>query len=92
MLSLLDWIQLIGIFGEVIVAGLGIGIGMRSKSSAGWLIGLSFLLYALYDFIQLGRTLGTWAIEVPAIVISVVYFVAVVLIVAGAWKIYRALD
>jgi hypothetical protein len=84
--------QLIGIFGELVVAALGVGIAMRSKLSAGWLIGVSFLLYALYDFIQLGRALGTWAIDIPPLVISVVYFAAVVLMVIGAWKIYRALD
>jgi hypothetical protein len=92
MLDLLAWMQLIGIFGEIVVAGLGVGIGMRSKSSAGWLIGLSFLLYAVYDFIQLGRTLGTWTVGVSALLISVDYLAAVIFIVWGAWKIYRALD
>ena len=90
-LNFFNWLQLVGIFGEVAVAGLGFGIGARSKSSSGWLIGASFFLYALYDFIQLGRALSTWLLDVPDVAISIIYFVAVVLMVIGAWIIYKAL-
>ena len=91
-LGILDWLQLFGIFGEVIIAGIGIAIGMRSRSWAGWYIGISFALYAMYDFIQLGRTLKIWAVNMPLITISLIYLVAVVFMVLGIWKIYRALD
>ncbi|VVB81584.1 Uncharacterised protein [uncultured archaeon] len=92
MLDLLFWMQLLGILGEVLIAGLGVGIAFRSKSSVGWFMGLSFLLYALYDFIQLGRAIGSWAIDLSPYIIGIVYFIAVITMVISAWKIYKALD
>jgi hypothetical protein len=92
MLDFLFWLQILGIAGEVLISGLGVGIAMRSKSSVGWYMGASFLLYALYDFIQLGRAVGGWAIELTPMVIELVYFAAVITMVIAAWKIYKALD
>lgn len=91
-MSLLFWMQMMGIFGEVVIAGLGIGIGLRSKSNAGWFIGASFVFYALYDFIQMGQMLGTWATYVAPGIISLIYLAAVVLMLFGAWTVYKALE
>jgi len=85
-------LQILGILGEVTIGGIGVAIYQRTKSKAGLLMGSSFFLYAIYDFVQLGRTLGTWSTTLHPFLIAIEYFIAVMLMLAGIWLLYRALD
>ncbi|GEM_PF-4245278 len=91
MADIVSILQVSGIIVEMLITGFGVAIGLRSKSSIGWLIGSSFFLYAVYDFIKLDVNFTFWA-AIPPIAVAILFLASAIFTLIAVFKLYNALD
>jgi biotin transporter BioY len=48
-MNLVVYLQPVSILIEVIICGIGVGIGVLKKKTFGWLIAFTFAMYTIYD-------------------------------------------
>jgi hypothetical protein len=77
-------LQNISILLELAVAILGLIIWLQKKKSYGALIFFTFLIYIVYDGSKL------WSIEIPELVLRILFALASLLILLAVWKLYKS--
>jgi hypothetical protein len=72
------YLQPVSITIEVIICGIGLGIGMMKKKIFGWLIALTFAIYVVYDISAFsGEGLSSSTSSVIFLIASISMLVAV---------------
>lgn len=77
-------LQNISILLELAVIILGLLIWLQKKKSYGLFIFLAFLFYMVYDGCRL------WTLEVPEIILRIIFAIASLSILIAVWKLYKA--
>jgi len=76
-------IQNFSILLELAVAILGLLIWLQKKKTYGICIFITFILYMVYDGCRL------WALEVPELVLRLMFAVATLSILVAVWRLYK---
>jgi hypothetical protein len=72
------YLQPVSITIEVIICGIGLGIGMMKKKVFGWLIALTFAIYVVYDISAFsGEGLSSSTSSIIFLIASISMLVAV---------------
>jgi hypothetical protein len=81
-MDLAFYLQPVSILIEILICGIGVGIGILKKKTFGWFIAFTFGIYVIYD---LSAFTGT---SVPADALAVIFLAASISMLYAAWIIY----
>lgn len=79
----MEIVQYTSIIIEVIVAILGLVIGIKKKKDYGYAFFLTFAIYVFYDYVKLA------SLSISASLLSALFFIASLSALYGIWRIYN---
>jgi hypothetical protein len=78
----MNWLHLLIILLEAVVAALGVMLAISKKKMYGWCIAVTFVLYVVYDLANL------LALNISEDTLYMIFFVATLSILWAVWNIF----
>jgi hypothetical protein len=78
----MNWLHLLSILLEAVVAALGVMLAISKKKMYGWCITVTFVLYVVYDLANL------LALNISEDTLYMIFFVATLSILWAVWNIF----
>jgi hypothetical protein len=78
----MNWLHLLSILLEAVVAALGVMLAISKKKMYGWCIAVTFVLYVVYDLANL------MALNISEDTLYMIFFVATLSILWAVWNIF----